>query len=99
MRLLVRYAPIVLLAAMAVAAVSPRAGIPAWLKLERDRQEAELRISSLQASLKRIEEAGDVLRDDEFELERAIRTDLKLARPGEVIVIVEPPADEKRRAQ
>lgn len=88
LRKALRIAPIVFLGAIAVAAVSRDSGIPAWLRLDADQREAERRIAATSRSLAELESRAAALRDSEFELERAIRNDLRLARPGEVVVIV-----------
>jgi cell division protein FtsB len=92
LRKALRVAPFVFLGAIVLAAASRDSGIPAWLRLDADHREAERRIAAMSRSLADLESRAAALRDSEFELERAIRNDLRLARPGEVVVIV--PSEE-----
>lgn len=65
-------------------------GLPAWLKLERDLFYSEGRIRELKLSIEDLEAQATRLNNDPFSIEKAIRNDLKLALPGETIVIFEP---------
>ncbi len=88
LRQALRVAPAFLLVAICIAAASRDSGIPALLRLEADRREAEHRIALASRSVADLEARATALRDSEFELERAIRNDLRLAKPGEIVVIV-----------
>ena len=73
-----------------------RAGARAWWSLRADRDAAQARIRALRAEIDRLRADAEALRDEEgFALERAIREDLELARPGEVVLRV-PDAGEGR---
>jgi cell division protein FtsB len=62
------------------------AGIRTWVRLERDLRAARSRIAALRTEVAELERAAADLRGDPFALERAIREDLDLVRPGEVLI-------------
>lgn len=66
-----------------------RAGTRAWWSLRADRDEAQARIRALRGEIERLRGEAEGLRDEQgFALERAIREDLELARPGDVVLRV-----------
>lgn len=85
--LFLRFAPFALLLAMFGAALNSSTGIPAWLRLERDYKETGLHIKQLSESLSNLERERDDLVSHEFGLEKLIRTELKFARPDELVII------------
>ncbi len=76
--------------ALAVALLDPEIGVRRWWRLERDLGEATARIEALRAGVAALAAERDALRADDFAIERAIREDLGLARPGEILVGTEP---------
>ena len=73
-------------AAVGVAVVDDSAGIRTWLQVRRDLDRAQTRVVALEARIQRREAEAAALRSDPLALERAIREDLGLARPGEIVV-------------
>ena len=74
-------------AAVAIAATTDgSAGIPVWLELRDDLAKARARVSTLEADTDALRVEIDALANEPFALERAIREDLVLALPGEIIV-------------
>jgi cell division protein FtsB len=74
-----------------------RAGARAWWSLRADRDAAQGRIRALRAEIERLRDDARALRDEQgFALERAIREDLELARPGEVVLRVPDASGEDR---
>ena len=74
-----------------------RSGARAWWSLRADRDAAQERIRELGAEIGRLRGEAAALREEQgFGLERAIREDLDLARPGEVVLRVPEPAGERR---
>jgi cell division protein FtsB len=65
-------------------------GVGRWLDLRRDAATAEARIQATQARISAREAEAAALRGDPIAIEAAIREDLGLARPGEVVVREEP---------
>jgi cell division protein FtsB len=61
-------------------------GIRPSLRLRADLQSAETRIEALRLENAELRRETELLEDDPFALERAIREDLKLAQPGETIL-------------
>ncbi len=78
--------PAVLLAALVYAVLDTESGIPTWLGLRRDVAEAHERISSLRRETEALRAEAAGLEADPFVIERAIREDLDLAKPGETVV-------------
>jgi cell division protein FtsB len=74
-----------------------RSGARAWWSLRADRDAARERILELRAEIGRLRGEAEALREEQgFGLERAIREDLDLARPGEVVLRVPEPAGDRR---
>lgn len=75
------------LAAVAVVAVADgTSGIPMWLRLRSDLAEASMRVDALARETAALEGQIEALSSEPFALERAIREDLELALPGEIVV-------------
>lgn len=75
-----------LLLGLASAALDEEAGIRSWLHLRGELLEAEARVEALRAETLRLRVEVLRLESDDFALERAIREELELARPGETLV-------------
>ena len=78
--------PALVLAAAVYAAFDGNSGIRTWLRLRGDLHAARGRIAAAQDEIARLERASRELDSDSFAIERAIREDLELAMPGEIIV-------------
>jgi cell division protein FtsB len=76
----------VLAAVAFLASVDGQSGIPMWLRLRDDVAEAATRLDALARETQDLEDQIDALENEPFALERAIREDLELARPGEILV-------------
>ncbi|MBW2273293.1 MAG: septum formation initiator family protein [Deltaproteobacteria bacterium] len=61
-------------------------GLPAWFELRADLAGCDERIEELNSEIAVLRSQVAALESDPFALERAIREDLGLARPGEVVV-------------
>lgn len=61
-------------------------GIRRWLGLREELARSEQRIAERKAEVVRLRSEADALRTDPVAIEAAIREDLGLAKPGEVIV-------------
>ena len=83
---------LVALALLAVALLDPEIGVTRWWALDDDLARAGQRIEALRAELRALEIERVELRDDAFAIERAIREELGLARPGETVVRMGPAA-------
>ncbi len=68
------------------AAVDQRSGLWAWINLRGDLRAARGRIDRVSREVEQLRSQVTALREDPFAVERAIREDLELARPGEVVV-------------
>jgi cell division protein FtsB len=74
-----------------------RSGVRAWWSLRADREAAEGRIRELRGELVRLRAEAEALRDERgFGVERAIREDLELAQPGELVLRVPEPVGDRR---
>jgi cell division protein FtsB len=72
--------------AVAVAVLDEETGLRAWQKARRDLAAAQARVAELEARIETREGEAEALRSDPLALERAIREDLGLAKPGETVV-------------
>jgi cell division protein FtsB len=78
--------PALLAAVLGIAVADSDSGIPMWFRLREDAAQAALRVAALTRETEALGEQIAALRTEPFALERAIREDLELALPGEVIV-------------
>jgi cell division protein FtsB len=76
---------------VAWAAFDERSGLPAWQRLRADLASARARIEVLRGDIEALRGEAEALEGDPFALERAIREDLGLARPGESVVRLDGP--------
>ena len=75
------------LAAVAViAGADGKSGIPMWLRRRSDLEQASARVEVLAREAKALRGQIEALSSEPFALERAIREDLELALPGEIVV-------------
>jgi cell division protein FtsB len=72
--------------AVGVAVADSKAGVRTWLQVRRDLAVAEARVAELERRIETREGEVASLKSDRLALERAIRADLGLARPGEIVV-------------
>lgn len=82
--------------ALAYAALDPDAGLRAWVERRADLASAHARVDQARADLARLRAQVTDLRDGGFGVERAIREDLFLARPGETVVRLPQPDTNAR---
>jgi len=75
-----------MVAALVVAMLDSEAGFRTWLRLKGDLRAAEARIEALRSEIADLEREAAALESDSFAIEAAIREDLKLARPGEIVI-------------
>ncbi len=73
-------------AAVAYAFLDRETGIPTWLQLREEVADGRARAAAQRARIESLRAQAEALERDPFAVERAIREDLELARPGEVIV-------------
>jgi cell division protein FtsB len=88
--------PVLLAAAGLLYALwDPETGIRPWLGLRGEVARAEARVAALRAENETLRERATALSTDPFAIERAIREDLGLALPDEIVVrIREQPSTE-----
>jgi cell division protein FtsB len=72
--------------AVGVAVADSEAGVRTWLRVRRDLAVAQARVAELERRIETREGEVASLKSDKHALERAIRADLGLARPGEIVV-------------
>jgi cell division protein FtsB len=78
--------PALALAAVGGSAFDGRSGLPGWRRLRSDLAATQARIEILRGEIDSLRREAEALQGDDFALERAIREDLGLARPGESVV-------------
>lgn len=71
---------------LGLAVLDREMGIGPWWRLRTELVEARERVASLERENSELESQIVALEDDPFEIERAIREDLELALPGELVV-------------
>ena len=69
-----------------IAAADRDSGLPMWWHLRTELGASQHRIEALAAENAALEQQIGELRSDPFALERAIREDLELAKPREIVV-------------
>jgi cell division protein FtsB len=82
--------PILVVAAAGWTLADERSGLPAWQRLNSDLASAHGRIEVLQRDIAALRGEATGLDADAFAIERAIREELGLARPGESVVRLAP---------
>ena len=78
--------PLVLALGLALALADGQAGLRAWWTLRSDVASAHERVAALGREIRELRGEEKALGEDPIAIERAIREDLELARPGEVVV-------------
>lgn len=78
--------PVLALLAAGASTLDERTGLPAWRRLREDLTAATARIEGLRGEIASLRAEAVALESDPFAVERAIREDLGLARPGESVV-------------
>lgn len=76
----------VLVTATGIALLDAEAGVETWLSLREEARISRARIGTLESEIERLTAEIAALESDDLALERAIREDLELARPGEWVV-------------
>lgn len=84
-------------AALVYAAFDSEAGIGTWLRLRSELRESQARNDGLGASNAALEAEAAALEQGGFALERAIREELGLVRPGERLLRLPRPNDSSAR--
>jgi len=89
--------PVLLSVALVLAALDEKSGLATWLKLHRELEASHERIEQLQVELEVLRADVVALETEPFAIERAIREDLGLVKPGETVVyFVDPEGDGDR---
>ena len=78
--------PALALLALAGAALDENSGVARWRHLRAELAEADARIAALDLELAALRGEAARLESEPFAIERAIREELELARPGQEIV-------------
>ena len=77
---------LVLALGVARAALDADSGLQPWLHLRAELADARGRIEALRDETARLRDEAGRLQDDDFAVERAIREELELVRPGQTLV-------------
>jgi cell division protein FtsB len=77
---------VLLLGVAAIALADRSSGVPMWLRLREALILRSERVTVLTRSTEALEAQIEALESQPFALEKAIREDLELAQPGEVVV-------------
>jgi cell division protein FtsB len=93
----IAWVPIALGLGIVLALADGRAGLRAWWMLRSDVSSARERVAALQLEIQELRGHQEALGSSPFAIEQAIRQDLELARPGEVVVRVPLDADPSSR--
>ena len=79
-------ASLLALAILLAASLDGESGLPAWFALRADLAGCNERVEELSSEIEVLRAQVAALGSDPFALEKAIREDLGLAQPGEVVV-------------
>ena len=78
--------PVLVALVLAHAALDGDAGLRHWLHLRAELADARSRIAGLEREVERLRAEAAGLEADDFAVERAIREELWLARPGQTVL-------------
>jgi cell division protein FtsB len=78
--------PALVAAALVYAAFDADSGIRRWLQMRSDLEASHAHIEEIRREVHTLRRDAAQLENDAFAIESAIREDLKLARPGELVV-------------
>jgi cell division protein FtsB len=78
--------PAIIALAVVYAMLDEASGIRAWLRLRSHLVASAGRIDELRREVEALRDESSALKHDPFATERAIREDLELAKPGEIVV-------------
>jgi len=82
--------PVILLIGVGLSLADGESGLLAWYDLRQELEESRDRIAALSQRVDSLNHEISALERDPFALERAIREELELARPGEVVIRFSP---------
>lgn len=85
--------PVAFFCVLGIAVIDQDSGLRTYWQLRSEVREAKARIAALEQETEALRREAELLEKDPFTIEQAIREDLGLARPGEVIVKL--PGEEK----
>ncbi|MBW2268271.1 MAG: septum formation initiator family protein [Deltaproteobacteria bacterium] len=74
------------LALLAVAALDEESGLARWTHLRAELADADVRIGVLEREVSALRREAVRLESEPFAIERAIREELELARPGQQVI-------------
>ena len=83
--------PLLVCAALLVAAFDGQAGLRSWWELRAALRDAQSERAELEREVDALRAAADALEGDGFAIERAIRERLRFARAGETLVRLSEP--------
>jgi cell division protein FtsB len=89
--------PLLVCAAVLVAALDGQAGLRVWWDLRAALRDAQAERALLLREVEGLRTAADALEGDRFAIERAIRERLRLARAGETLVRLSAPESASPR--
>jgi len=78
--------PAIVVLGLVLVMLDQKSGLPAWLRLRAELEASEARITVLRDRGDALRAEIEALESDPFAVERAIREELGLARPGERVV-------------
>ena len=78
--------PALLAAGLGLSLADRESGLLSWYEIRGELNVSRDRIASLKEKVEALEDEIGALEADPFALERAIREELELARPGEIVV-------------
>lgn len=82
--------PALALLALVGASLDEHSGVARWRHLRGELAEADERIASIEREIAALRREADALESEPFAIERAIREELELVRPGQQIVRLPP---------
>jgi cell division protein FtsB len=71
---------------LVLAIFDQKSGLPTWWRLRGELADGEARLARLSEETSGLRDEIRALEEDPFAIERAIREELELARPGEVVI-------------
>jgi cell division protein FtsB len=84
--------PVIAAAGLALTLADRESGLVVWYETHEELEVSRDRIAALNTRVETLKSEIVALERDPFALERAIREELELARPGEIVVRFAPPS-------